>query len=82
MSIERLDIERLLAADMRPLLDDEGMTNLVLKCGGVILDDGNVCLVSIAGIRAIAAVRADALNQALDIIAIRPDLWPGRPSAA
>ncbi len=82
MSIERLDISRLLAADMRPLMDEESMAHLLRRCGGVIVDDGDEWYARIASVLIRGADRGRVLSQALDIIAIRTDLWPGPPSAA
>jgi len=82
MNINRIDIKRMLANDMRWLLDEHTMSWLVCKCGGDVRRRGEDWCVRIGGTRIKAAVRAAALNQALDIIAIRPDLWPPPPSAA
>ncbi len=82
MSIERLDISRLLAADMREIMDEESMAHVLRRCGGVIVDDGDEWYAKIASVLIRGADRGRVLSQALDIIAIRPDLWPGPPSAA
>ncbi len=82
MTIERLDISRLLAADMRDLMDEESMAHVLRRCGGVIMGDGEEWYAKIASVLIRGADRGRVLSQALDIIAIRTDLWPGPPSAA
>ncbi len=82
MSIECLDIPRLLAPDMRPLLTQPAMMHVLRRCGGVIVGDGEEWYAKIATILIRGADRGHVLKQALDIIAIRPDLWPQPPSAA
>ncbi len=82
MSLYHVDIKRMLADDMRWLLDEHTMSWLVCKCGGDVRRRGENWHVRIGGTRIKTAARAAALNQALDIIAIRPDLWPPQPSAA
>ncbi len=82
MSIVCLDIPRLLAADMRWLMDEDTMAHILRVCGGVIVDDGEEWYAKIASILIRGPDRGIVLDQALDIIAIRPDLWPQPPSAA
>jgi hypothetical protein len=82
MSIERLDIARLLADDMRWLIDEPSMTDILYASGGVIVGVGDEWYVQVGGARIKDTVRARVLSRALDLIATRPDLWPQPPSAA
>ncbi len=81
MSIERLDVARLLAPDMRPLLTQPAMMHVLRRCGGTIVGDGQEWYAKIDGTLLMDADRSRLLNRALDLIAVRPDLWPP-PSAA
>jgi hypothetical protein len=82
MSIDRPDIARQLGADMRWLLEEPAMTDILYACGGVIVEVGDEWYVQVGGTRIKDTVRSNVLNRALDLIATRPDLWPQPPSDA